>query len=123
MEISSKKRLLLANVVGRLHSPEAVMAGLNLIDDTTSPAVPHEIWEQIESAFVERRPYGESSNTFTLAPRSSNPIREKLVEMSTKDDQRKKSALHLLGQIEVWRLEYGRPNGEPRLPLTSLDAI
>jgi hypothetical protein len=30
--------------------------------------------------------------------------------------QRKKSALALLAQIEVWRLEYGKPNSEPRHP-------
>jgi len=36
--------------------------------------------------------------------------------MATKDNRRKKSASSLLAQIEVWRLEYGRPNGEPRNP-------
>jgi len=30
--------------------------------------------------------------------------------MVTTDARRKKSAFSLLGQIEVWRLEYGRPN-------------
>jgi hypothetical protein len=37
-----------------------------------------------------------------------------LSEMAIKDKDRMKSALTLLGQIEIWRLEYGRPNGEPR---------
>ncbi|MBZ5506050.1 MAG: hypothetical protein LAO78_11235 [Acidobacteriia bacterium] len=34
--------------------------------------------------------------------------------MAQNDKYRMKSARNLLGQIEVWRLEYGRPNGEPR---------
>jgi hypothetical protein len=36
--------------------------------------------------------------------------------MAAKDERRKKSALNLLAQIEAWRLEYGRPAGEPRHP-------
>jgi hypothetical protein len=65
---------------------------------------------------VEHRAHLDSPNTFTLEPRSSNEIRAKLLEMATKDERRKKSALKLLAQIEEWRLEYGRPAGEPRHP-------
>jgi hypothetical protein len=36
--------------------------------------------------------------------------------MAMKDERRKNSALSLLAQIEEWRLEYGRPAGEPRHP-------
>jgi hypothetical protein len=110
------RRSLLAEVVGQLGDAEAVAAGLSLIDDTVSTPVPHGILKQLEDAFVERRPHGESQGTYTLEPRSSNAIRAKLLEMATKDEQRKKSALRLLGQIEEWRLEYGRPVGEPRHP-------
>ena len=115
-QLPQAKRLLLANVVGRLGDLEAVSAGLSLIDDTVSPSVPRGISEQIEAAFVERRPHGDSENTFTLEPRSSNVIRAKLLEMVSTDERRKRSALMLLGQIEEWRLEYGRPAGEPRHP-------
>jgi len=115
-ELPSPRRDLLAKVVGQLGNVEAVTAGLYLIDDAANSPVPYEIWEQLEDAFVERRPHGESRNTFTLEPRSSNAIRAKLLDMATKDERRKKSALRLLAQIEEWRLEYGRPAGEPRHP-------
>jgi hypothetical protein len=115
-ELAPAKRDLLAKVVGQLGNVEAVAAGLGLIDDAASTPVPYEIWKQLEDAFVERRPHGESQNTFTLEPRSSNAIRVKLLEMAAKDDRRKKSAMKLLAQIEEWRLEYGRPAGEPRHP-------
>ena len=115
-ELPSAKRDLLAKVVGQLGNVEAVAAGLDLIDDAASTPVPYEIWKQLEDAFVERRPHGENQNTFTLEPRSSNAIRAKLLEMATKDERRRKSALKLLAQIEEWRLEYGRPTGEPRHP-------
>ena len=103
-------------ISGRLGDLEAVSAGLSLIDDSVSPSIPHGIREQIEAAFVERRPQRDSENIFTLEPRSSNLIRAKLLEMASRDERRKRSALMLLGQIEEWRLEYGRPAGEPRHP-------
>jgi hypothetical protein len=36
--------------------------------------------------------------------------------MVTEDPERRMSAFKLLGQIEEWRLEQGRPTGEPRHP-------
>lgn len=115
-ELPPAKRLLLSRVIGRLGTQEAVSAGLNLINDNVNPSIPDEIWQQLEAAFVEKRHHGTSENTYTLTPRSSNAIRAKLLEMATKDERRKNSAFTLLGQIEEWRIEYGRPTGEPRHP-------
>jgi len=114
--LPESKRTLLSRVMGWLGSSEAALAGLHLIDDTCSPAVPYETWKQLEGIFVEQRSHGKDSNVYTTAPRSSNAIRNQLFEMATLDARRKKSALSLLGQIELWRLEYGRPHGEPRNP-------
>ena len=36
--------------------------------------------------------------------------------MAIEDEKRRKSAFMLLGQIEEWRLEHGRPTGEPHHP-------
>ncbi len=116
VELPPAKRDVLAKVVGQLSYLEAVSAGLSLIDDTASAPVPYEIWKQLENAFVERRPHSGSQNTFTLEPRSSNAIRVRLLEMARTDQRRLKSASMILAQIEAWRLEYGRPAGEPRHP-------
>jgi hypothetical protein len=51
-----------------------------------------------------------------LVPQGSNEIKARLFEMATKDDRRKQSAFALLGQIEVWRLEHGRPTTGQRHP-------
>jgi hypothetical protein len=108
------KRSLLAKVVACLGTPDAVMASVGLLDDDTKPQIPYDTWKQMEDAFVERRPYGKDTNSYTLAPRSSNEVRIRLFEMSRKDKHRAKAAAVLLAQIEVWRLEHGRPFGEPR---------
>jgi HEAT repeat protein len=116
LQLPSPKRMLLAKVVGMLGTTEAILAGLNLIDDTSAPPVPYDIWKQLELTFVEHKSVNPESNAYTPAPRSSNPIRSRLFEMATTDARRGKAASSLLGQIEVWRLEYGRPSGEPRNP-------
>ena len=115
-QLPSPVRALLAKVVAMLGTTEAILAGLNLIDDTAGPPVPYEIWKRLEATFVEHKAVNAESNAYTAAPRSANPIRSRLFEMATTDAHRKKAASSLLGQIEVWRLEYGRPNGEPRNP-------
>jgi hypothetical protein len=117
MELPTLKRRLLAKVVGMVGTTEAMVAGLSLIDDTAEPQVPYEIWKQLEATFVEHKPTSAVSNAYTLAPRSANSIRNKLFEMTTMDTRRRDSASSLLAQIEVWRLEHGRPHDEPRNPL------
>ena len=115
-DLPQGRRLLLSKIIGRFADLDAVMAGLNLIDDAASPSVPFEILQQLEGAFVERRPAGSSANAFTLEPRNSNAVRARLFEMALKDERRKRTAVRLLAQIEEWRLQYGRPTGEPRHP-------
>ena len=113
--LSPAKRLLLAKVIERLGTVDAVLAGLNLIDDGSTPSVPYDLRSALENVFLERRPYGKTGS-YRPEPRSSNEIRAKLYEMALSDVRRKQSAFALLGQIEVWRLDYGRPSGEPRHP-------
>jgi hypothetical protein len=114
LRVPEPKRSLLAKVVAWLGTPDAAIASLNLLDDDVTPHIPDDTWRQMEDAFVERKPYGKDANTYTLAPRSSNEVRVRLFEMSTQDKHRAKAAAALLAQIEAWRLEHGRPTGEPR---------
>ena len=52
-------RQVLSKVMGRFGTPNALVANVNLIDDARSSSVPHGVWDQLESAFVERQPYGQ----------------------------------------------------------------
>ena len=109
-------RHFLSKVMYCLGTPEALVANLNLIDDAKSSPVPEGIWDQLEGTLVERRPYGQIPNAYTQHARASNELRFRLFRMVIEDEKRRKSAYMLLGQIEKWRLEYGRPTGEPRHP-------
>ena len=59
---------------------------------------------------------GREPGTVTLHARASNELRAQLLRMAFEDPKRQKSAFSLLGQIEIWRLEHGRPTDEPRHP-------
>jgi hypothetical protein len=115
-DLPEPNRHVLSKVMDSIGTPEALVANLNLIDDTKPAPIPQGIWDQLRSAFVERRPYGQNPNVFTEHARASNELRIRLFRMAIGDDKRRKSAFMLLGQIEEWRLEHGRPSGEPRHP-------
>jgi NACHT conflict system protein len=115
-DLPELNRHVLSKVMDWLGTPEALTANLSLIDDAKPTPVPQGIWDQLKTAFVERRPYGESPNVFSEHAHASNELRVRLFRMATEDEKRRKSAFMLLGQIEDWRLGHGRPTGEPRHP-------
>ena len=114
-ELSQSKRMLLAEVIIGLGTHDAAVAGLDLIHDDASPRIPFSLMPFHENVFFEHRPYG-TGGAFTRIPRSATEIRRRLFEMVLNDRSRRRSAWSFLGQIESWRLEYGRPNSEPRHP-------
>ena len=115
-DLPELNRHVLSIVMGLLETPEALAANLNLIDDAKPTPVPQGIWDQLESAFVERRPYGQNPNVFTEHARASNELRVRLFRMALQDPKCRESAFMLLGKIEEWRLAHGKPTGEPRHP-------
>jgi hypothetical protein len=114
-ELPQTKRMLLAKTFSFFQREDDLVAGLCVLRDDDS-ALPFELLQSIENAFLERRPYSPDGGTYTLAPRGSNALRKRLLEMAQTDPLRKRSAFALLGQLEVWRLEHGRPMDEPRHP-------
>jgi len=114
-EHSAIVRSLLAGVVSRTGTSEALVTGLDLIHDQLNPSIPYELFRGLESAFLGKQPDGVGYG-YSIEPITANEIRYRLFEMTLKDESRKYSAWQLLGQIEAWRIEYGRPDNEPRHP-------
>ena len=115
-DLPELSRHLLSRILASLGTSDALAANLNLVDDANSSPVPPGVWDQLESAFVEQRPVERSPGAFTLHARASNALRARLFTMALQDPRRRESAFMLLGKIERWRLEHGRPFGEPRHP-------
>lgn len=112
---SQHQRNILVKVIASLDSHQALMAGLNLIADAGANPIPYELRKGIEDLVLEKRHY-KGSQSYRLAPRAANEIKKRLFQMLRHDPTRARTAYHLLGQIEEWRLEYGRPASEPRHP-------
>lgn len=115
-ELPEPNRQMLSKVMRGLRTSEAFSANLNLIDDASPSAVREGLWRQLEDVFLEELPYGSSPNVFVRSPRVTNELRSELFSIALNDRKRQKAASRLLAQIEEWRLEYGRPLGEPRHP-------
>ncbi|MGH9970416.1 MAG: hypothetical protein ACREBG_21850 [Pyrinomonadaceae bacterium] len=82
--------------------------------------MPYDLWKALEEKLFDKRPVREMGGAYNLEPRSANEIRAKLCSLAASGDQRSQPALKLLGEIEVRRLEDGRPPSELRHP--SLDS-
>lgn len=119
-DLTQTKRMLLAKVFGQFTGEDDLVEGLCVLQDDGS-GVPYELIRSMENVFLERRPYGTTGNAYTLSPLGCNAVRKRLLEMVIGDPQRRESAFVLLGQIELWRLEHGRPADEPRHPAIESD--
>lgn len=116
LDLQERQRQILSKVLSSIDTAEALEANLSLIDDERGLPVPQGVIEQLERTFVPRQPYGREPNIFTIEARAANELRARLFRMSLEDNKRQRSAARLLGKIEAWRLDYGRPPDERRHP-------
>jgi len=107
------QKTLLAAIYRELGSEDAMLAGVNLLQRSMSSWRPD---RGLETLFLERQPY-DGSGAFSLVPRNAEQVRAKLFQMVLNDPSRCRAAFSVLGQVEVWRIEHGRPQTEPRHPM------
>ena len=123
-DVPEFSRQVLSSVMARLGTPEALAANLDLIDDARQSAVPRGLWDQLRNTFLAREAYENDPNTFVVRGHASNETRVRLFKMATvRDPKYQRSAIELLGQIELWRLEAGKPVDEPRHPDLAADGL
>lgn len=117
IDLPEVNRHLLSRVMSRLGTTQALAANLDLIDDAKQSPIPHGLWDLLKNTFLAREAHKNDPNTYTVRSQASNETRTRLFTVATGGDaKRQRSALQLLGQIEVWRLEEGKPADEPRHP-------
>jgi hypothetical protein len=111
--LTAPQKQLLSAIYGEIGGNDAMLASANLLEATMQAYGPG---HGPEAIFLDRREYG-TSGSFLLIPRNAEQVRAKLFQMVMADPARRKIAFSILGQVEVWRIEYGRPNSEPRHPM------
>ena len=55
---SAEETKVLTDMTDPVLAQSSSSAALNLIDDGSQPPIVYDTWEQLETAFVERKPYG-----------------------------------------------------------------
>jgi hypothetical protein len=111
--LTPTQKILLSAIYRELGSEDAMLAGVNLLQGTMSS---YGVDRGLEMLFLERHPH-DGSGAFFLVPRNAEQVRAKLFQMVLNDPSRRKAAFAILGQVEVWRIEHGRPQSEPRHPM------
>jgi hypothetical protein len=130
LNVTPAQRMTLSHVAALLADDETVLAGLDLIRDQATPPVPFPLIQAIESVVLGREPSSALPSAYSLVPRNAGALRSRLFAMVHRDATRSRASFSLLGQIEEWRVEHGRPLDEPRhpdidseLPWPPLDAV
>jgi hypothetical protein len=111
--LTPAQRQLLPAIYSELGSDETVVASVNLLQGTMSPLGRA---RGLETQFLERYPYG-STGSFVFVPRNTERARAQLFQAVLNDPARREAAFSILGRVEVWRIEHGRPGAEPRHPM------
>ena len=118
--LAGVKRDLYLRLISQIGTDEAVLAGLELLDDSEGYPVSFYLWKAVEDKLFDKLPISGMGGSYNLQPRNANAIRAKLFSLATRGDNRSQSAFKLLGEIEARRLEDDRPPSEFRHP--SLDS-
>ena len=111
-QLTPDQTRLLSAIYGELHNDATADVVMNLFRRGSLRS----LGRGLEAQFVEREPTGQPY-TSNLVPRNAERLRAEFFEALVSDPERRKDAFSVLGQVEVWRREYGRPLGEPRHPL------
>jgi hypothetical protein len=114
--LTGTRRDLYLKLISQIATDEAVLAGMEFLDDADGYPIPYDLWKALEEKLFDKRPVREMGGAYNLEPRSANEIRAKLFSLASSGDHRSQPAFKLLGEIEVRRLEDGRPPSELRHP-------
>jgi hypothetical protein len=96
---------------------DAMLTTLNLAFEDRSHQWPYFVLvEAFQDLCLIKRRTPPDSNSYTLEPTPAVELRRRLLEIATAGDRRSRNAFSLLGRIDVWRLEHGKPPREPRHP-------
>lgn len=114
--LADSQREIIANVIEKLSTSDAIIAGLKLISDKSKNPKSYPLRRAIEHLLVKQVPVPWHMGAYELEPQEDKEIRYRLFDMAIDDRRRCRTAFELLGFIHKLRFEYGKPPTEPRHP-------
>jgi len=103
-------------VLGYLEGDDVISVQLALIDDQSTNPIPYALSKSIENLYWDKQYLDNIDGAYETVPRVSNDIRLKLFDMAINDPKRRHSALKLLAEWQVERIERGYHPMELRHP-------
>lgn len=113
-EMTDLQRNLMATVIQMIRRVDVDIAALQMIRDGSE--LPWALSQRIKQIFFDEISIPGMQGAYELSPRTDTEIRSRLLEMVAHDPNRQRTAFDLLGNIDIWRLESGKPDFEPRHP-------
>jgi hypothetical protein len=112
-----ERDFVLIKTIAALGSLDAMLTTLNLAIEDRSHRWPYFVLEEaFQNLCLIKRQTPPDVNSYTLEPTPAVELRRRLLEIAIASERRSQNAFSLLGQIDVWRLEHGKPQQEPRHP-------
>jgi len=104
-------------VVNGSPSSEAIIAAISMIYRKNNKCpIPYELKNAVEKSMIQYVPIDEISCVYNTRPRINNELSMNLFESVINKKAHWLLAFELLGYINWLRIEYGRPQLEPRHP-------
>ena len=113
-QLDYDQKNIVATIVGFARIPELDVAALQLIRDDEE--IPWALREHIRRLFFEEIQIPGRHGWIEVNPVRNTVVRPRLLDMAHNDRNRHEKAYDLLGKIDKWRLESGKPADEPRHP-------
>ena len=117
---SLEQQFALIKTVAALDSLDAMFCTLQLPIENRSHQWPYFVLEEAFRDFCLIKQTKPNGNSYTLEPTPALELRRRLLEIAIAGDRRSRNAFSLLGKIDLWRLEHGKPPREPRHPAIEL---
>jgi len=108
------RRIWIASIL--IHSGDIVRRdALQLISSESVGAQSGWAWEAIKNQLL-RKESDDDLSSYQLRSEEANALRSELLSIGLNDETKKENILGLLGNIDLLRLEYGKPIDETRHP-------
>ncbi|MBC8485686.1 MAG: hypothetical protein H8D45_06560 [Bacteroidetes bacterium] len=115
--LSEKQKSIILSIVNNSPSNKSIIAAISMLSqDNNKCSIPYELENAVEKSVVQYVPIDDMPGSYNLRPQINSELSMHLFESVVNKRADWLCAFKLLGYINWLRIEYGRPQLEPRHP-------